>query len=122
MQMPRFANAAKVCMAFLYGVLLGVLWECASMGVLLLATIMEYFAGTFIMTVAFVGIAGFAFSIAARADLARPLFSILLFRLSAQIAMTFGTGTVRARAAHAQGHAHTRARALMGAPIAFVVI
>ena len=81
-------------MAFLYGVFLGVCWECASMGILLLATGTEYYCGTLIMSLIFTGIAGFTFAVAARADLARPLLSILVFRLSAQVAMTIGTGTV----------------------------
>lgn len=90
----RWSAIARVTLAFLYGVMLGVLWECASMGILLLATILEHCCGTFIMTVTFMGIASFAASVAARADLARPLFSILAFRLSAQIAMTIGTGSL----------------------------
>ena len=53
-------------------------------------------APTLVMALTFVGSAGFAVSVAARAELARPLFSILAFRLSAQIAMTIGTGSVRA--------------------------
>ena len=91
----RLSTILRVTLAFLYGVMLGVLWECASMGVLLLATVIEHFCGTFVMAVVFVGSAAFAVSVAARADLAPPLFSILAFRLSAQIAMTIGTGSVR---------------------------
>ena len=93
----RFSTVVRVTLAFLYGVMLGVLWECASMGVLLLATVIEHFCGTFVMAVIFVGSAAFAVSVAARADLAPPLFSILAFRLSAQIAMTIGTGSVNRR-------------------------
>ena len=96
--MPAWGTVARVAAAFLYGVMLGVLWECASMAVLLLATVLEHFCGTVVMAVTFVGAAAFAVSVAARADLARPLFSILIFRLSAQIAMTIGTGSVRAAA------------------------
>lgn len=100
----------RVTVAFLYGIMLGVLWECASMGVLLLATLLEHFCGTLIMAVTFVSTAAFAVSVAARADLARPLFSILAFRLSAQIAMTIGTGSVRPAAffiLQMHDHAHT---------------
>jgi hypothetical protein len=84
----------RIAMAFLYGVFLGVCWECASMAILLLATATEYYFGTLVMTLVFTGIAGFTFAVAARADLARPLLSILVFRLSAQVAMTIGTGTL----------------------------
>ena len=84
----------SVLKAFLYGVFLGILWECASMAVLLGATLVEYLMGTVFMTISFVGLAVLAFSIASRADLGRPLFSILAFRLTAQLAMTLGTGSV----------------------------
>ena len=80
--------------AFGYGVLVGVLWELASMGVLLLATLVEHFCGTLVMSIAFLGVAWLVYSIASRADLARPLLSILVFRLTAQLAMTIGTGSV----------------------------
>ena len=85
----------RVLTAFLYGVLLGVIWECASMGVLLAATLVEHLSGTLPMAVIFLGLASCGFVIAARADLGRPLLSILAFRLTAQIAMTIGTGSVR---------------------------
>lgn len=85
----------RVMSAFLYGVLLGVLWECASMGVLLAATLLEHLCGTLSMAVVFLGLAGAGFMVAARADLGRPLLSILAFRLTAQLAMTVGTGSVR---------------------------
>ena len=88
---------ARVTLAFLYGVMLGVLWECASLGVLLLATLLEHFCGTLVMSATFIGTVAFCVSVAASADLARPLFSILAFRLSAQIAMTIGTGSVNRR-------------------------
>ena len=81
--------------ALLYGVLLGLLWECASMGVMLLATLVEHVAGTIVMAFIFAGIAIFAGMVACSTELARPLLSILAFRLSAQIAMTIGTGSVR---------------------------
>ena len=84
----------SVLRAFMYGVFLGILWECASMAVLLGATLVEHLMGTVFMAISFVGIAVLAFSIASRADLARPLFSILAFRLTAQLAMTLGTGSV----------------------------
>ena len=84
----------SVLKAFLYGVFLGILWECASMSVLLGATLVEHLMGTVFMTISFVGLAVLAYSIASRADLARPLFSILAFRLTAQLAMTLGTGSV----------------------------
>ena len=64
------------------------------MAILLLATATEYYFGTLIMSLVFTSIAGFTFAVAARADLARPLLSILVFRLSAQVAMTIGTGTL----------------------------
>ena len=64
------------------------------MGVLLLATAVEYYFGTVVMSIIFVGLATFTFVVAARADLARQLLSILVFRLSAQVAMTIGTGTL----------------------------
>mmetsp|Transcript_37183 Transcript_37183/g.92496 ORF Transcript_37183/g.92496 Transcript_37183/m.92496 type:complete len:208 (-) Transcript_37183:790-1413(-) len=84
----------RVLTAFLYGVLLGVVWECASMGVLLAATLVEHLSGTLTMAVLFLGIAAGGFLIAAQAELGRPLLSILAFRLTAQLAMTIGTGTV----------------------------
>jgi len=62
--------------------------------VLLAATLVEHVAGTIVMMVTFVGLAAVAYSIAARADLARPLLGILAFRLSAQLAMTLGTGSL----------------------------
>ena len=61
---------------------------------LLGATLVEHLMGTVFMTISFVGLAVLAYSIASRADLARPLFSILAFRLTAQLAMTLGTGSV----------------------------
>mmetsp|Transcript_47691 Transcript_47691/g.158980 ORF Transcript_47691/g.158980 Transcript_47691/m.158980 type:complete len:272 (-) Transcript_47691:575-1390(-) len=85
---------AATILAFLHGVSLGVLWECASMAVLIAASIVEYSLGTLSMAVVFVGIACSAFACARQAQLARPLLSILAFRLSAQCAMTFGTGSV----------------------------
>ena len=90
----RLADAARVTAAFLYGVLLGVLWEIASMSVLLLAALVEYYLGTLVMILIFVGSALLSFHMALRADLLRPLLSILIFRLSAQIAMTIGTGSL----------------------------
>lgn len=84
----------RVAGAFLYGVFLGILWECASMAVLVGATVVEHLCGTVVMTVLFFGLAGFAYSVASRADLGRPLLSILAFRLTAQFAMTLGTGSV----------------------------
>mmetsp|Transcript_39068 Transcript_39068/g.91406 ORF Transcript_39068/g.91406 Transcript_39068/m.91406 type:complete len:386 (-) Transcript_39068:946-2103(-) len=87
-------NLWRILLAFLYGVMLGVLWECASMGVLLAATLVEHFCGTLVMAVIFLGFAAMAFAVAARADLGRPLLSILVFRLSAQLAMTIGTGSI----------------------------
>ena len=90
-------QAWRVTVAFLYGVLLGVMWECASMLVLVAAALVEHVAGTLVMAVCFVGLAACAFSVAARADLARPLLGIMAFRLSAQFAMTLGTGSVRFR-------------------------
>ena len=92
--MVRWPVVARVTFAFLYGVMLGVLWECASMAVLLAATVLEHYCGTFVMAFCFIGVAAFAVSIAGRADLARPLFSILIFRLSAQIAMAIGAGSL----------------------------
>jgi len=89
-----WANVVRVTFAFVYGVLLGICWECASMIVLLAATLLEHIAGTIFMMAVFVGLAGYAFSVAARADLARPLLSIFAFRLSAQVAMTIGTGSL----------------------------
>ena len=85
----------RVLTAFLYGVLLGVVWECASMAVLLAATLVEHLSGTLPMAIIFLGIAAGGFVVAARADLGRPLLSILAFRLTAQLAMTVGTGSVR---------------------------
>lgn len=85
----------RVVLAFLHGVMLGVLWECASMGVLLVSMLVEHFCGTLTMAFIFLGTAALAFTIASRADLARPLLSILAFRLTAQLAMTVGTGSVR---------------------------
>eukprot|EP00965_Chrysotila_dentata_P199738 6179559-Pleurochrysis_carterae.AAC.4 len=85
----------RILLAFLYGVMLGVLWECASMCVLLAATLVEHFCGTLVMAVLFLGFAAMAFAVAARADLGRPLLSIMAFRLTAQLAMTLGTGSVR---------------------------
>ena len=64
------------------------------MAVLIAASIVEYSLGTLSMAVVFVGIACGAFACARQAQLARPLLSILAFRLSAQCAMTFGTGSV----------------------------
>lgn len=90
----RLATAARVTAAFMYGVLLGVLWELASMSILLFATLCEFYLGTLVMVVIFAGTAAACFAIASRADLARPLLSILIFRLSAQIAMTLGTGSL----------------------------
>ena len=87
-------QVVRVTAAFIYGVLLGVMWECASMIVLLSATLVEHFAGTLCMMTIFVGIVAYAFLVAAQADLARPLLSIFFFRLSAQIAMTIGTGSL----------------------------
>ena len=63
----RIAAGVRVTMAFLYGVFLGVCWECASMGILLLATGTEYYCGTLVMSLIFTGIAGFTFAVAARA-------------------------------------------------------
>ena len=37
---------ARVTLAFLYGVMLGVIWEMASMGVLLLATELDCYNAT----------------------------------------------------------------------------
>ena len=87
----------RIVFALLYGVLLGFLWECASMSVMLLATLVEHYAGTLVMIVIFSGIAIFAGMVACSTELARPLLSILAFRLSAQIAMTLGTGSVGCR-------------------------
>ena len=84
--------AFPVLKAFLYGVFLGILWECASM--LLGASLVEHLCGTVFMSISFVGPAVLAFSIASCADLARPLVNILAFRLTAQLAMTLGTGSV----------------------------
>ena len=84
----------RVVGAFLYGILLGVLWECASMAVLVGATIVEHLCGTAVMALLFVGLAAFAYSVASRADLGRPLLSILAFRMTAQFAMTLGTGSI----------------------------
>jgi len=84
----------RILLAFLYGVMLGVLWECASMCVLLAATLVEHFCGTLVMAVLFLGFAAMAFAVAARADLGRPLLSIMAFRLTAQLAMTLGTGSI----------------------------
>jgi len=84
----------SVVLAFLHGVALGVLWECASMAVLVAASIVEYYCGTFAMTLIFVGIVLACFAVASDAQLARPLLGILTFRLSAQLAMTIGTGSV----------------------------
>ena len=89
-----WAQVVRVSAAFIYGVLLGVMWECASMIVLLSATLVEHVAGTLCMMTIFVGIVAYAFLVAAQADLARPLLSIFFFRLSAQIAMTIGTGSL----------------------------
>lgn len=85
---------ATVLLAFLHGVALGVLWECASMGVLVAATMVEYGCGTSAMTLLFVGLVLSCFAVASSAQLARPLLGILTFRLSAQLAMTIGTGSV----------------------------
>lgn len=87
-------GVVRVLTAFLYGVLLGVVWECASMGVLLAATLVEHLSGTVPMAIIFLGLAAGAFAVAARADLGRPLLSILAFRLTAQLAMTIGTGSI----------------------------
>jgi len=84
----------RVLTAFMYGVLLGVVWECASMGVLLTATLVEHLSGTLPMAIIFLGLAAGGFLVAARADLGRPLLSILAFRLTAQLAMTVGTGSI----------------------------
>lgn len=84
----------RVVSAFLYGAFLGVMWECASMAVLVGATVVEHLFGTVVMMVVFLGLAAFAYSIASRADLGRPLLSILAFRLTAQFAMMLGTGSV----------------------------
>jgi hypothetical protein len=96
--LPRLGRwqgqAWRVTVAFLNGVLLGVTWECASMLVLLAATVLEHLAGTICMIVCFTGLAAAAYSVAARADLGKPLLGILAFRLSAQLAMTLGTGSV----------------------------
>lgn len=46
------------------------------------------------MALLFLGLAALAFAVAARADLGRPLLSILAFRLTAQLAMTVGTGSI----------------------------
>ena len=86
---------ARVTLAFLYGVMLGVLWECASLGVLLLATLLEHFCGTLVMSATFIGTVAFCLSVAASAGLIRPLLSIFAFRISAQITMAIGTGSVR---------------------------
>ena len=68
MRMPGWTGHLwRVSLAFLYGVLLGIAWECASMLVLLAATVVEHVAGTIVMMVAFVGLAGAAYSVAARA-------------------------------------------------------
>eukprot|EP00966_Prymnesium_polylepis_P238076 5505653-Prymnesium_polylepis.1 len=48
------------------------------------------------MAIIFLGLAAGGFLVAARADLGRPLLSILAFRLTAQLAMTVGTGSVSA--------------------------
>lgn len=64
------------------------------MGVLVAATVVEYGCGTAAMTVIFVGIVLSCFTVATSAQLARPLLGILTFRLSAQLAMTIGTGSV----------------------------
>lgn len=89
-------EAWRLTVAFVRGVLIGVAWECASMGVLIIASVVEHLLGTITMSVVFVGIAGCAFAVAKQVELARPLLSILLFRLSAQVAMTIGTVSVRA--------------------------
>ena len=62
----------RVLLAFLYGVVLGICWEFASMTVLLGATVVEHFFGTAVMTVSFLGVAALAFAIAARAELRPP--------------------------------------------------
>ena len=62
--------------AFLYGVFLGVCWECASKGILPLLRGQNPRDTCGVTTT---GIAGFTFVVAARADLARPLLSILVF-------------------------------------------
>ena len=68
--MPRWTRQAwRVSVAFFYGVLLGIAWECASMLVLLAATLVEHVAGTFVMMATFVGLAAAAYSIAARAGM-----------------------------------------------------
>jgi len=70
------------------------LWECASMAVLLAATAVEHYFGTICMALLFFGLAALVFVMAAHADLGRPLLSILAFRLTAQLAMTIGTGSI----------------------------
>ena len=90
----RGPGVRRVAAAFMWGVLLGVLWELAAMGVLVMATVTEHYFGTLIMATVFLGLVSCIFAVAARADLGWPLFSILLFRLTAQIAMTIGTGSV----------------------------
>ena len=69
--MPNFAGAfaaaTRVTFAFLYGVLLGIMWECASMLVLLAATLVEHVSGMLVMLFIFAGLAGAAFSVASRA-------------------------------------------------------
>lgn len=81
--------------AFLYGVILGVLWEAASMGILVLATLTEYAFGTLVMLAIFLTIAYLAWSVASRADLGQPLIGILAFRLVAQGMMTVNINQLR---------------------------
>ena len=107
-------RALGVFTDFMYGVLLGVAWECASIVVLLTATLVERMSGTLLMAITFLGFAAFGFIVAARADLGRLLLSIFAFRLTAQLVMTVGTGSVHGLGCVEEGEG-VRGHELLGA-------
>ena len=84
----------RVIFAFLHGVALGIFWEGISMGVLVAATLVEHACGELAMVGVFWGAACAMYYISHRVDLLWPLLGILLFRLSAQLAMGVTTGSV----------------------------
>ena len=84
----------RVIFAFLHGVALGIFWEGISMGVLVAATVVEHACGELAMVGVFWGAACAMYYISHRVDLLWPLLGILLFRLSAQLAMGVTTGSV----------------------------
>ena len=84
----------RVIFAFLHGVALGIFWEGISMGVLVAATLVEHACGELAMVGVLWGAACAMYYISHRVDLLWPLLGILLFRLSAQLAMGVTTGSV----------------------------